>query len=426
MGLDLGQQLWGSPYQSYGNVRKSGEILRQFCLRLMRTFAPVATGLAVAGFALGAHAADGDRTLRFYNIHTKEKVTITYKRDGKFDPEGMKQINHIMRDWRRDEPTKMDPELIDTIWQIYQDVGAEKPIHLVSGYRSRKTNESLRRRRGGQARKSQHILGKAADLHFPDVPVKKLRNSALVRQVGGVGYYPKSGLPFVHVDTGRVRHWPRIGRQELALLFPDGKTKHVPSDGRPLTKRDGAIALAKLDKKIDSFIAKKSKVKLPPKMMMAGFTPPSLKWPKASPETTASIPAEKAPVPPRKTERLAALPAPSAIPARKPVRILAPAPAPQPKPRIALSPVDEAEHPEELTYAIHSVVALLGDAEIASDRHLATLVAPGQDEENYLLREREDTNVAALMTGLGYAQQVKSVAFVTPESTQKPIRTASR
>lgn len=381
----------------------------------MRTIAPVTAGLAVAGFALGAQAAGETRFLSFYNIHTKEKMTITYKRDGEFDPEGMKQINHIMRDWRRDEPTKMDPELIDTIWEIYQDVGAEKPIHLVSGYRSRKTNESLRRRRGGQARKSQHILGKAADLHFPDVPVKKLRNSALVRQVGGVGYYPKSGLPFVHVDTGRVRHWPRIRRQELALLFPDGKTKHVPSDGRPLTKRDGAIALAKLDKKIDSFIDKKSKIKLPPKMMMAGFTPPSLKWPKASPETTASIP-------PVETKQVAALPAPSAVPARKPVRIIAPAP----QPKIELSPVDEAEHPEELTYAIHSVVALLGDAEIASDRHLATPVAPGQDEDNYLLREREDTDVATLMAGLGYAQQVTSVAFGTPEGAQKPIRTASR
>lgn len=379
-------------------------------------------GLSLAGFALGAHAADSDRSLSFYNIHTKEKVTITYKRDGKFDPEGMKQINHIMRDWRRNEPTKMDPELIDTIWAIYQDVGSEKPIHLVSGYRSRKTNESLRRRRGGQARKSQHILGKAADLHFPDVPVKKLRNSALVRQVGGVGYYPKSGLPFVHVDTGRVRHWPRIQRQELALIFPDGKTQHVPSDGRPLTKRDGAIALAKLDKKIDSFIAKKSKVKLPPKMMMAGFTPPSLNWRKASPETTASIPAAKAPVPPVQENRVAALDKPAVLPARKPVVIKAPAP----QPRIALAPVYESEHPEELIIGSNSFAELLGETEIASDRHMAQLSAPTPDVEGYLFRDAEDTDTSALTAGLGYVTRITAVSFGTREAIRKPIRTASR
>jgi len=388
----------------------------------MRTFAPAVAGLAIAGFALSAHAAGDTRSLSFYNIHTKEKATITYKRDGKFDPEGLKQINHMMRDWRRDEPTKMDRELIDTIWEIYRDVGAEKPIHLVSGYRSSKTNEKLRRTRGGQARKSQHILGKAADLHFPDVPVKKLRNSALVRQVGGVGYYPKSGLPFVHVDTGRVRHWPRVPRQELALLFPDGKTQHIPSDGRPLTKRDGAIALAKLDKKIESFIKKKSKVKLPPKMMMAGFTPPSLKWSKASPETTASIPAEKTPVPPVQENRVAALDAPAALPARKPVIIKAPAP----QPRIALARVDETEHPEELIIGSHSIVELLGETEIASDRYLAQFSAPVQDDEGYLFRDVEDTDTSALTAGLGYVQRVTAVTFGTPEAARKPIRTASR
>lgn len=396
----------------------------------MRTFAPVAAGLAIAGFALTAHAAGDTRSLSFYNIHTKEKLTITYKRDGKFDTDGMKQINHMMRDWRRDEPTDMDPELIDTIWEIYQDVGSEEPIHLVSGYRSSKTNAKLRRRGGGQARKSQHILGKAADLHFPDVPVKKLRNSALVRQVGGVGYYPKSGLPFVHVDTGRVRSWPRVPRQELALLFPDGNTQHIPSDGRPLTKRDGTIALAKLDDKIETFIEKKSKIKLPPKMMMAGFTPPALNWSNKtaettesiSPETTASIPAEKTPVPPVQANHVAALDAPNAVPARIPVVIKAPAP----QPRIALAPVNEAEHPEELIIGSHSFVELLGDTDIASDRHMAQMSAPGRDDEGYLFRDVEDTDTSALTAGLGYVQRVTAVSFGTPESARKPIQTASR
>ena len=247
--------------------RNRGISLQNFTVRMLRAFTPAVIGIAVAGTSLAADSAAGTRTLSFYNIHTKESVTITFKKDGKYLSEGLSQINHIMRDWRRDEPTKMDAKLIDTIWEIYQDVGATKPIQLISGYRSRKTNARLRRRGGGQARKSQHILGKAADIHFPGVSVKKLRNSALVREVGGVGYYPKSGIPFVHVDTGRVRNWPRLPRQELAALFPSGRTKYIPSDGRPITRRDSMIALAKMDKKIDDFITKKSKIKMPRMMM---------------------------------------------------------------------------------------------------------------------------------------------------------------
>jgi hypothetical protein len=76
------------------------------------------------------------------------------------------------------------------------------------------------------------------DVTFPDVPVKKLRYCALIRERGGVGYYPTSATPFVHIDTDRVRAWPRLPRQELALLFPDGRTQHVPDDGGPITPED--------------------------------------------------------------------------------------------------------------------------------------------------------------------------------------------
>ena len=61
-------------------------------------------------------------------------------------------------------------------------------------------------------------------------------------QVGGVGYYPRSGSPFVHLDVGNVRHWPRMSRQELVAVFPNGKTLHVPSDGKPLPGFEQAVA----------------------------------------------------------------------------------------------------------------------------------------------------------------------------------------
>src|SRR5687768_2653082 len=207
--------------------------------------------LATAGILLGlsaterASASGEDRTLSIFNVNTKETVTVTYKKDGKFVDDALKQLNHVMRDWRRDESREMDRELIDLIWAIHRQVGSQKPVHLISGYRSLTTNNKLRRTRGGQAKKSQHILGKAADIQFPDVPVKTLRNSALVQETGGVGYYPTSGIPFVHVDVGNVRMWPRIPRLELAALFPDGRSKYLPSDGKPITPRDYQLAAAK-------------------------------------------------------------------------------------------------------------------------------------------------------------------------------------
>ena len=206
----------------------------------------VVTSAAILAALSGSPRIDAgperERILSIHNIHNKETLSIIYKRDGEYVPEALKKLNWVMRDWRRNEPTEMDPKLLDILWEVHTELGSRKPIHLISGYRSRKTNNMLRKTRGGQARKSQHILGKAADVHFPDVPVKRLRYSALVRERGGVGYYPTSALPFVHIDTGRVRHWPRMGRQELALLFPNGRSKHRPRGGGPITKRDAARA----------------------------------------------------------------------------------------------------------------------------------------------------------------------------------------
>lgn len=213
--------------------------------------------LIASDAALTANKA-GERQIKFYNIHNKERLDIVYKRRGRYVPAAMKKINWILRDWRRDEATRMDPKLIDILWEMHTELGSREPIHIISGYRSQKTNNMLRRTRGGQAKKSRHILGKAADVHFPDVPVKRMRYSAMVREKGGVGYYPTSAIPFVHVDTGRVRHWPRMPRTELALLFPDGRTKHRPRRGGPITRKDVRIAQARnsrLAREVASFHA---------------------------------------------------------------------------------------------------------------------------------------------------------------------------
>jgi uncharacterized protein YcbK (DUF882 family) len=187
-------------------------------------------------------APTGDRTISFYHIHTKETLTVTYKRDGEYVPAAMKQIDWILRDWRKNQAIRMDPQTIDLAWEMYNELGAAEPINIISGYRSPGTNEMLRKTRGGQASKSQHMTGKAIDITFPDVPLKRMRYSALIRERGGVGYYPTSGIPFVHIDTARVRAWPRLPRQELALLFPNARTQHQPASGGPITRADVAAA----------------------------------------------------------------------------------------------------------------------------------------------------------------------------------------
>ncbi len=206
--------------------------------------AAAAAVLAVIG-TVQVIAQSGERTISLYNIHTKETVTVVFKKDGKYVDAGLAQVNHVMRDWRRNEEIKMDPALVDLLWEVHNELGSKQPIHIICGYRSRATNEMLRKTVGGQASESRHIQGKAADVHFPDVDMKKVRYSGLIHEKGGVGYYPTSAIPFVHLDTDRVRAWPRLPRYELALLFPSGITKHAAADGGAITKDDVRVAQSK-------------------------------------------------------------------------------------------------------------------------------------------------------------------------------------
>lgn len=201
----------------------------------------------VAVLAMAGGTADAEtRALKLYNTHTKERATIVFKRNGKYDRRGLAKVNQFLRDWRRNEPTKMDPELLDLVWESYQKTGSDKHIHVISGYRSPATNKALRKRSKGVARNSQHMRGKAMDFYIPGVPIAKLRAIGLRAQVGGVGYYPGSASPFVHMDTGNVRHWPKMSRSQLAKVFPKGKTLHVPRGGKPLPGYAKALAAHKL------------------------------------------------------------------------------------------------------------------------------------------------------------------------------------
>ena len=218
--------------------------------------APVSIGLGFA-IVLGllasvvafpgdvAQSRGGDKTLKLFFGHTKERGEFTFMRNGRLDRSEMRRLNRFLRDWRKNEDAKMDPELLELVWAIYKASGSRDYINIISAYRSPATNEMLRARSSGVAKNSQHRLGKAMDWYLPDVPLAKLRGIAMKLQGGGVGYYPRSGSPFVHTDTGNVRAWPRMSRQQLLALFPNGNTLHLPADGKPLPGYELAVARRK-------------------------------------------------------------------------------------------------------------------------------------------------------------------------------------
>jgi uncharacterized protein YcbK (DUF882 family) len=205
-----------------------------------------------AGAVHDATAENETRTLSFHHTHSNEDLTITFKRDGRYDEDALKQLNHFLRDWRSQDQIVMDRHLFDIIWEVYRDVDAKQPIQIVSAYRSPATNAMLRRRSAdsGVARFSQHMLGHAMDFYIPGVPLEQIRFAGLRLQRGGVGFYPTSGSPFVHLDTGSIRHWPRMTHDQLARVFPDGRTVHIPTDGVPL--KGFELAKADIEKRAGS------------------------------------------------------------------------------------------------------------------------------------------------------------------------------
>lgn len=169
----------------------------------------VLTYAAAAGAAVltprMAGAAVADRELAFLNLHTGERLQATYWQHGHFLVDGLAEIDYVLRDFRTDEVKAIDTRLLDLLHAVNQELGARKPFHVISGYRSPKTNAMLAARGSGVATNSFHIKGMAIDIRVPDCGLRDLRAVGLALAGGGVGYYPRSN--FVHLDTGPVRNW---------------------------------------------------------------------------------------------------------------------------------------------------------------------------------------------------------------------------
>ena len=247
-----------------------------------------------------------------------------------------------------------------------------------------------------KAKKSKHMTGQAIDAAFPDIPLKQLRWSAAIRQVGGIGYYPTSGIPFVHVDTGPVRAWPRLPRSELALLFPDAKTQHHPADGGSLTRDDVRRARANTDvaKQVAAYFDLRNRSKSPVEIAQAeaGIAPPApmLK----SPPTQVARPAPEARVAAFETEVF------EATPMEAPVPQLVQAPRP------ATPPPSDAER-GRLNQLV--TLASLNPTDVPAQR-LQTA-----DTDRYLLDRLIDT---ASVETPGPAPRPQAAAIIPKEGTQ--------
>jgi uncharacterized protein YcbK (DUF882 family) len=145
------------------------------------------------------------RTLSLMNVNSNESLTVTYWSDGAYHRDALNQLNHFLRDSQSGEQTEMDPLLFDVLWHTMQQTGYSGTVEVLSAFRSPEHNAWLASVSRGVARDSQHMNGNAMDIRFPGVPVFQIRQAARSLQMGGVGFYPRSG--FVHLDTGPVRYW---------------------------------------------------------------------------------------------------------------------------------------------------------------------------------------------------------------------------
>ncbi|QGZ42226.1 DUF882 domain-containing protein [Pseudoduganella flava] len=165
----------------------------------------VASALSMPALARAAVAAPHERILRFHNTHTGESLKSVFWAEGEFIPEALQDINKLLRDFRSNTIADIDPALLVLVDKVSRQFGSNNVIHIISGYRSPETNQKLAEASGGVAKHSLHMEGKAIDLRIPGVDLKQVHKAALALQSGGVGYYQSS--QFVHMDTGRVRHW---------------------------------------------------------------------------------------------------------------------------------------------------------------------------------------------------------------------------
>lgn len=176
-----------------------------FCRRRLLQLGLGASAAVMLGGGHAQAARIGGRTLRLEHLHTGERLNATYWENGRYLPDALGEINHLLRDFRTGTVAQIDPRLLDILYGLGRRIGCSPDFAIIGGYRSPHTNEMLRSRSRAVAKNSYHMRGQAIDMRLNGCRLADLRRAALALRAGGVGYYP--GSNFVHVDTGPVRSW---------------------------------------------------------------------------------------------------------------------------------------------------------------------------------------------------------------------------
>jgi uncharacterized protein YcbK (DUF882 family) len=145
--------------------------------------------------------------------HTDERLILDR------DAPTQERFTLLLADRTTASSRMLDPRLLDLLRAVakhYQALSGGTPprIELVSGYRSAKLNELLRKKGHHVASHSQHSLGHAVDFRVvPEGASKAIDPREVEKEIrklgwdGGVGTYPTAADWFVHADVGPNRHW---------------------------------------------------------------------------------------------------------------------------------------------------------------------------------------------------------------------------
>lgn len=184
--------------RNYRYLQRRSFIKLSVCAIATTTLSPL------PAFAAIKKLLQDDRQLSLYNLHTNERLSVSYCRNGVYDIQALESINYILRDHRNNQIHPIDQRLLDLLHAVSIETGSDR-FHVISGYRSPATNAMLRKDGRKVASRSLHTRGLAVDIRMPETRTKTLYQVAIGLKGGGAGYYP--GRNFVHVDVGRVRHW---------------------------------------------------------------------------------------------------------------------------------------------------------------------------------------------------------------------------
>lgn len=152
------------------------------------------------------------RTLTVTRPQSNEKATLLYWKDGEVIESAYQQLCHLLRDVNGRETAPIDPKLLEMLWSTQAFIaryGLNQPVEILSGYRTPASNKRLQEAGIPAARKSLHMVGKAADIRLANLNEEVLGGLIRSFRGGGVGYYYRSGPRggWIHADTGLERTW---------------------------------------------------------------------------------------------------------------------------------------------------------------------------------------------------------------------------